>query len=59
VHELAVGDNVGFTGDGGPFTSVVEEAEVDVGVVLEVVGLARFGVCVEDEVDAVAFLEGC
>jgi len=56
VHEVAVGDDVGFAGDGGPFAGVVEEAEVDVGVVFEVVGLAGFGVCVEDEIDAVAFL---
>lgn len=48
VDEIAVGDNVGLAGNGGPFAGVVEEAEVDVGVVLEVVGFAGFGVGVED-----------
>jgi len=56
VDLLAIGLDGGFAGDGGPFAGVVEEAEVDFGVSVEVVGLAGFGVGVEDEVDAVAFL---
>lgn len=43
-------------GDAGPLAGVVEEGEVDVGVLLEVVGLAGLGVGVEDEVDAVVLL---
>lgn len=43
-------------GDAGPLAGVVEESEVDFGVLLEVVGLAGLGVGVEDEVDAVVLL---
>jgi len=56
VDEATVCHNLGLARDGGPFAGVVEEAEVDVGVGLEVVGLAGLGVGVEDEVDAVALL---
>ena len=56
MDEATVGHDLGLAGDGGPFAGVVEEAEVDFGVGIEVVGLAGFGVGVEDEVDAVAFL---
>lgn len=52
----AVGLDGGVAGDGGPFAGRVDEGEVDVGVCGEVVGLAGFGVGVEDEVEAVAFL---
>ena len=53
---VAVGLDDGFAGDGGPFTGVVEEAEVDVRVGFEVVCFAGFGVGVEDEVDGVFLL---
>lgn len=46
----------GVAGDGGPLARGGEEGEVDLGVGLEVVGLAGLGVGVEDEVDAVSFL---
>ena len=52
----AVGLDGGGAGDAGPLAGVVEEGEVDVGVLLEVVGLAGLGVSVEDEVDAVVLL---
>ena len=52
----AVGLNGSGAGDAGPLAGVVEEGEVDFGVLLEVVGLARLGVGVEDEVDAVVLL---
>lgn len=54
---LAGGFESRFAGDGGPFAGGVEEGEVDVRVGVQVVGLAGFGVGVEDEVDAVALLE--
>lgn len=53
----AVGLDGGGAGDAGPLAGVVEEGEVDVGVLLEVVGLAGLGVGVEDEVDAVVLLQ--
>ena len=53
---LPVGLDGGDAGDGRPLAGVVEEAEVDFAVALEVVGLAGLGVGVEDQVDAVAFL---
>lgn len=51
-----VGDDGGAAGDGRPFARGRQESDVDVGVVGEVVGFAGFGVGVEEEVDAVAFL---
>ena len=52
----AVRDDVGSAGDGSPFTAGVQEGHVDVGVALDVVGLARLGVGVEEDVDAAGFL---
>lgn len=52
----AVGDDAGRAGEGGPFPGRVEEGDVNGGVVLEVVGFARFGVGVEEEVNAAALL---
>lgn len=54
----AVGLDGSGARDGGPLAGVVEEGEVDVGVLGEVVGLAGLGVGVEDEVDAVVLLWG-
>lgn len=56
MDELAVGDDLGLAGDGGPFAGRLEEGEVDFGVFFEVVCFAGFGIGVEDQVDAVAFL---
>ena len=56
LDDVAVTDNRGFAADGGPLASAVEESDVDGGVGVEVVGLAGFGVGVEDEVDATGFL---
>jgi len=56
VHLLAVGLDLGVAGDRGPFAGWGEEADVDVWVGLEVVGLAGLGVGVEDDVDTVALL---
>lgn len=55
---LAVGLNGGNTGDGSPLAGGLEEGQVDVIVRLEVIGLARLAVGVEDEVDTVALLGG-
>ena len=55
---VTVGDDGGFAGDGGPFAGAVKEGDVDVRVGVDVVGLAGFGVGVEDEVNATGFLEG-
>jgi hypothetical protein len=52
----AVGLDGSGAGDAGPLAGVVEESEVDLGMLLEVVGLAGLGVGVEDEVDAVVLL---
>ena len=52
----AVGLDGGSAGDTGPLAGVVEESQVDLGVLLEVVGLAGLGVGVEDEVNAVVLL---
>jgi hypothetical protein len=56
VHHLTVSHNLGLSGNRGPFARVVEEAKVDVRVVLQVVCLAGLGVGMEDEVDAVTLL---
>lgn len=53
---LAVGLDGDPAGDGGPLAGGVVEGKVDVGVVLEVVGLARLGVGVEKKVDVVILL---
>ena len=52
----AVGLDGSGAGDGGPLAAVVEEGEVDDGVLFEVIGLAGLGVGVEDEVDAIVLL---
>ena len=52
----AVGLDGSGAGDAGPLAGVVEESQVDLGVLLEVVGLAGLGVGVEDEVNAVVLL---
>lgn len=56
VDDAAVSLDASLAGKGSPFAGVVQEAEVDVRVGLEVIGLARLGVGVEDEVNAVALL---
>jgi len=56
VDLFAVGDDGSGAGDGGPVAGRGEESDVDVRVVLEVVGLSGLGVGVEDEVDAVTLL---
>lgn len=53
---VAVGDDGGVAGDGGPFAGGIQEGDVDFGVRVQVVGFAGFGVGVEEEVDAAAFL---
>jgi hypothetical protein len=52
----SVGLDLGGAGDGSPLAAGIDEADVDVGGVVEVVGLAGLGVGVEDEVDAVTLL---
>lgn len=53
---VAVRDDGGFAGDGGPLARRVEEGDVDARVFVQVVGLAGFGVGVEEEVETAAFL---
>lgn len=54
---LTVGHDAGSAGEGGPLAAAVKEGDVDVGVRLKVVGLAGFGVGVEDEIETAAFLQ--
>jgi hypothetical protein len=56
VDDGAVGEDRGRAGEGGPFAGGVQEGDVDVPVGGEVVGLAGFGVGVEEEVDAAVLL---
>ena len=56
LHAGTVGLDGSGAGDAGPLAGVVEESKVDLGVLLEVVGLAGLGVGVEDEVNAVVLL---
>lgn len=56
VHDSAIGLYGGLTRDGSPFSSRIQEGEVDLGVFVQVVCFAGLGVCVEDEVDAIALL---
>jgi hypothetical protein len=56
LDNSAVSLNGGLAGDGRPLAGVGDEANVDRGVLLEVVGLARLGVGVEEEVEAISFL---
>lgn len=54
--EAAVRDDLGVPADRGPVAGGGEEGDVDVFVGFEVVGLAGFGVGVEEEGEAVVFL---
>ena len=56
LDERPVGDHIGCAAHRCPVTRVVEEADVDVRIAGNVNRLARLGVCVEQEVDAAAFL---
>lgn len=54
--EVAVGDDVGAAGDGSPLARGVGERDVDAGVLVDVVRLARLGVGVEEKINATSFL---
>lgn len=56
LHNGAIGLDGGFAGDGCPLAAVVDEANVDGLVLLQVIGLARLGVGVEEKVKALRFL---
>ena len=56
LDSSTVGEDASFAGDGSPLAAAVEESDVDGVVGGDVVCLARFGVGVEDEVDAARFL---
>jgi hypothetical protein len=56
LDNVAVGDDARGAGDAGPTAVGGAEGDVDVGVGSEVVSLAGFGVCVEEEVDATTLL---
>jgi hypothetical protein len=53
---FTVGLNSRFPGNRRPLAAAIEEAEVDLRIRSEVIGLARLGIGVEDEVDAVVLL---
>ena len=56
LDHVAGSEDRGGAGNRCPFAGGIEEGDVDVRVGIDVAGLARFGVGVEDEVDAVIFL---
>jgi hypothetical protein len=56
LNNSAVCLNGRFARDGRPLPGVVDETNVDGRVFLEVVGLARLGIGVEEDVEAVCFL---
>lgn len=56
---VAAGLDRGMAGDGGPLARVVDEANVDRRVLLEVICLARLGVGVEEEIKSIALLSNC
>lgn len=56
--DRAVGDDVCLAGHGSPLTGAVEEGDVDVRIRVDVVGLAGFGVGVEDQINTASFLQG-
>lgn len=53
----SVGDYAGLARDGGPLARVVDEGHVDIWVGFEIVGFARFGVGVEDEINTAILLQ--
>jgi hypothetical protein len=55
---VAIGEDAGGAGNGGPRAIGGEEGDVDVLVRVEVVGLAGFSVGMEQVVDASGFLGG-
>lgn len=57
TNDLTICDNLCFATDGGPFTRGVEEGDVDFRIRFEVVGFARFGIGVEEEIDTATLLE--
>jgi hypothetical protein len=56
LDNSAIGLNGSVAGDGRPLARVGDETNVYRGILLEVVSLARLGVGVEEEVEAVSFL---
>lgn len=56
ADHLTVSDDVSFAGDRGPFAGGIEKSDVDLGLGFEVIRFARFGICVEKEVNAATFL---
>lgn len=52
-----VRDEVGRAADRGPLTRVVQKADVDMRVAGEIVGLARLGVGMKEQINAASFLE--
>lgn len=55
-NNITVGLDRGMARDGGPLARGVDEPNVDRRVLLKVIGLARLGVGVEEEIEAVALL---
>lgn len=56
VNDVAVGNDFGIARDGTPLARVVEESKIDMGVILEIVGLPTLGIGVENQVNTSAFL---
>ena len=57
LDNIAITDHRSFAADRSPLACAVEEGDIDGRVGIEIVGLAGFGVGVEDEVDATGFLD--
>lgn len=59
LDQLTISHNTCLARDGCPLAGAVDEGYVDMGIVGQVVGLSRFSVCVEEEVNASGFLLIC
>jgi hypothetical protein len=58
-NKTAICADTSITSNGSPLSGGVDERNVDVRVSIEVVGLARLGVGVEEKVDTSSLLQKC
>ena len=56
-NKAAICADAGVSGDGSPLSRSVDEGNVDVRVSIEIVGLARLSVGVEEKVNASSLLQ--
>lgn len=59
LHDAAVCLNGGLAGDRGPLPRTVDEADVDLGIALQLVCLVGLGIGEEEQVGAIGLLEHC